>query len=131
VRQRCQADGLISGCGRIVAEYFDVGQSRVLPWARRPLSAAMADPHHAFGAIVLGEYERPSTAASTATPTPPTKPRSTPSSACGSPTSPRTEQSAPKHGSARSAVGYLAVSEGERPISQCVLSGEFALGIPS
>jgi DNA invertase Pin-like site-specific DNA recombinase len=61
-RQRDQAAALIVGHGRIVAEFFDVGQSRVLPWARRPqaaaLVAAMADPDRAFDAIVVGEYER-------------------------------------------------------------------------
>jgi site-specific DNA recombinase len=61
-RQRDQAAALIGGYGRIVAEYFDVGQSRVLPWARRPgaaeLLAAMADPDRDFDAIVVGEYER-------------------------------------------------------------------------
>jgi site-specific DNA recombinase len=34
-RQRDQATALIAGYGRIVADYFDAGQSRVLPWARR------------------------------------------------------------------------------------------------
>jgi site-specific DNA recombinase len=62
VRQRDQASALVGGHGRIVAEYFDVGQSRVLPWARRPeaarLVAAMADPGRGFDAIVVGEYER-------------------------------------------------------------------------
>ena len=61
-RQRDQAAALVGGHGRVVAEYFDVGQSRVLPWARRPeaaaLVAAMADPDRCFDAIVLGEYER-------------------------------------------------------------------------
>jgi site-specific DNA recombinase len=51
-----------AGHGRVVVEYFDVGQSRVLPWARRPeaaaLVAAMADPGRAFNAIAIGEYER-------------------------------------------------------------------------
>ena len=45
-----------------MAGFFDIGQSRVLPWARRPqaaaLVAAMADPDRAFDAIVVGEYER-------------------------------------------------------------------------
>jgi site-specific DNA recombinase len=62
IRQRDQAVALVGGHGRIVAEYFDVGQSRVLPWARRPESAelveAMADPGRGFDAIVVGEYER-------------------------------------------------------------------------
>jgi len=61
-RQRDQAGALVAGYGRIVAEFFDVGQSRVLPWARRPqaaaLLAAMADPDREFDAIVVGEYER-------------------------------------------------------------------------
>jgi DNA invertase Pin-like site-specific DNA recombinase len=61
-RQWDQAAVLVGGHGRIVAEYFDVGQSRVLPWARRPeaaaLVAAMADPGRGFDAIVVGEYER-------------------------------------------------------------------------
>src|SRR5260370_6568760 len=61
-RQRNQSDMLVGGHGRIVAEYFDVGQSRVLLWARRPqaaaLLAAMADPGRGFDAVVIGEYER-------------------------------------------------------------------------
>jgi len=62
VRQRDQAGALVAGHGRIVAEYFDMGQSRVLPWSRRPqaaaLLAAMADPDRDFDAVVVGEYER-------------------------------------------------------------------------
>jgi site-specific DNA recombinase len=61
-RQRDQAAALVSGRGRIVTEFFDVGQSRVLPWAQRPqaaaLLAAMADPDRGFDVIVVGEYER-------------------------------------------------------------------------
>jgi len=61
-RLREWAAALVAGHGRIVAGYFDVGQSRVLPWARRPqaaaLLAAMADPDREFDAIVIGEYER-------------------------------------------------------------------------
>ena len=61
-RQLGQAVALVAGYGQIMAEYFDAGQSRVLPWARRPqaaaLLAAMADPGRGFDAIVAGEYER-------------------------------------------------------------------------
>jgi len=61
-RQRDQAAALVAGFGWIVAEFFDVGWSRVLPWARRPLAAgllaALADPDREFDAIVIGEYER-------------------------------------------------------------------------
>ncbi|WP_242907965.1 recombinase family protein [Actinomadura terrae] len=61
-RQHHQATALVGGHGRIVAEYFDIGHSRVLPWARRPeaavLLAALADPDRGFDAIVVGEYER-------------------------------------------------------------------------
>ena len=61
-RQRDQAAALVVGFGQIVAEFFDVGWSRVLPWARRPqaaaLLAALADPDREFDAIVIGEYER-------------------------------------------------------------------------
>ena len=61
-RQLGQAAALVAGYGRITAEYFDSGQSRMLPWARRPqaaaLVAAMADPGRGFDAIVIGEYER-------------------------------------------------------------------------
>jgi recombinase-like zinc beta ribbon protein len=61
-RQRDQTAALVAGFGRIVAEFFDAGHSRVLPWARRPqaaaLLAALADPDCDFDAIVVGEYER-------------------------------------------------------------------------
>ena len=52
----------MAGRGVIVAEFFDTGQSRVLPWARRPQAAALvaqlADPDRGWDAIVVGEYER-------------------------------------------------------------------------
>ncbi len=52
----------MAGYGQITAKYFDAGQSRVLPWARRPQAAAlvgaMADPGRGFDAIVIGKYER-------------------------------------------------------------------------
>ena len=61
-RQRAQAGALVAGHGRIVAEFFDAGQSRTLAWARRPqaaaLVAALADPDRGWDAIVTGEYER-------------------------------------------------------------------------
>jgi hypothetical protein len=47
-RQREQAAALVAGHRRIVAESFDIGQSRTLTWACRPqaaaLVAALADP---------------------------------------------------------------------------------------
>ena len=61
-RQREQAAALVAGHGRIVAEFFDVGYSRTLAWARRPQAAALvaqlADPDRGWDAIVIGEYER-------------------------------------------------------------------------
>lgn len=60
--QLLQAQSLIAGHGRIVAEFFDIGHSRTLPWARRPeaaaLLAAMAGPDRDFDAIVIGSSER-------------------------------------------------------------------------
>ena len=61
-RQLQQALMLVTGVGMIVAEFFDIGESRTLPWARRPQSAALvaqlADPDRGWEAIVIGEYER-------------------------------------------------------------------------
>ncbi len=61
-RQQEQAAALVAGHGTIVAEFFDAGESRTLPWARRPqaaaLVAALADPDRGWDAIVIGEYER-------------------------------------------------------------------------
>jgi site-specific DNA recombinase len=61
-RQRAQAEALVRGHGRVVAEFFDSGQSRTVAWARRPqaavLVAALADPDRGWDAIVVGEYER-------------------------------------------------------------------------
>ena len=61
-RQREQAGALVRGHGIIVAEFFDVGESRTVAWARRPqaaaLVAALADPDRGWDAIVIGEYER-------------------------------------------------------------------------
>ena len=61
-RQLAQAVMLIAGRGVIAAEFFDTGESRALPWARRPQAAALvaqlADPDRGWDAIVIGEYER-------------------------------------------------------------------------
>jgi DNA invertase Pin-like site-specific DNA recombinase len=61
-RQREQAEALVRGHGVIVAEFFDVGQSRMVAWGRRPEAAALvallADPGRGWNAIVVGEYER-------------------------------------------------------------------------
>jgi len=61
-RQREQAGALVRGHGVIVAELFDVGESRTVAWARRPQAAALVaqltDPDRGWDAIVVGEYER-------------------------------------------------------------------------
>ncbi|MGW3893214.1 recombinase family protein [Micromonospora chokoriensis] len=48
--------------GRIVTEYFDVGQSRSLPWQRRTqantLLSALRNPRRGFSAVVVGEPHR-------------------------------------------------------------------------
>ncbi|MEV4313018.1 recombinase family protein [Actinocrispum sp. NPDC049592] len=48
--------------GEIVADFFDVGQSRSVPWERRPeaarLLAALKDPRRGWNAIVVGEGTR-------------------------------------------------------------------------
>jgi hypothetical protein len=40
-RQLQQAVMLTAGHGTIVAEFFDAGESRILPWTRRPQAAAL------------------------------------------------------------------------------------------
>jgi DNA invertase Pin-like site-specific DNA recombinase len=61
-RQLQQALMLTAGAGVITAEFFDGGESRELPWARRPQAAALvaqlADPERGWDAVVIGEYER-------------------------------------------------------------------------
>jgi site-specific DNA recombinase len=61
-RQREQAGALVRGHGVVVAEFFDVGQSRTVAWGRRPEAAALvaqlADLGRGWDAIVIGEYER-------------------------------------------------------------------------
>ncbi|WP_131769183.1 recombinase family protein [Candidatus Protofrankia californiensis] len=48
--------------GEIVVEYFDAGQSRAVPWQRRPkandLLQALKDPNRGFDAVVIGEPQR-------------------------------------------------------------------------
>ncbi|PFG95371.1 recombinase-like zinc beta ribbon protein [Saccharopolyspora erythraea NRRL 2338] len=60
--QRDVATETIEGRGVIVAEYFDQGCSRRLPWPERPSAAALLEdassPDRGFDAVVIGEYER-------------------------------------------------------------------------
>ncbi|MGJ3561649.1 hypothetical protein ACR6C2_38820 [Streptomyces sp. INA 01156] len=60
--QRDFAEDVIDGRGVIVADFFDVGHSRQVPWPRRPqaarLLAALADPGRGFDAVVVGEFEQ-------------------------------------------------------------------------
>ena len=60
--------------GQIVAEFFDVDKSRSIPPQRRPeasrLLAALADTGRGFEAVVVGSRNGPSTATSSATPSP-------------------------------------------------------------
>jgi DNA invertase Pin-like site-specific DNA recombinase len=48
--------------GVIVAEYFDIGQSRSVPWRRRPEATALLselkNPSRGFEAVVIGEPQR-------------------------------------------------------------------------
>ena len=48
--------------GEIAEEFFDIGQSRSLPWKRRPeasrLLDALANPARGFDAVVIGEPQR-------------------------------------------------------------------------
>ncbi|WP_215187746.1 hypothetical protein [Streptomyces sp. McG8] len=48
--------------GEIVAEYFDIGHSRSLPWQRRPranqLLQALRNPQRGFEDVVIGEPQR-------------------------------------------------------------------------
>jgi len=61
-RQCAQAEALVRGHGVIVAEFFDVGESRTVAWPRRPRAAALvaelAAPGRGWDAVVIGEYER-------------------------------------------------------------------------
>jgi hypothetical protein len=61
--QLARARALIEPVGGvIVAEFFDIGLSRSIPWKRRPeanrLLAALRDPDRGFDAVVIGEPQR-------------------------------------------------------------------------
>ncbi|MEU2742942.1 recombinase family protein, partial [Streptomyces sp. NPDC007095] len=61
--QRHRSETLISPTGGvIVGEYFDVGQTRALPWQRRPraneLLEELKNPNRGFDAVVIGEPQR-------------------------------------------------------------------------
>ena len=58
-----RAQALIEPAGHsIVAEFFDIGTSRSLPWRRRPqatqLLSALRDPRRGFDAVAIGEPQR-------------------------------------------------------------------------
>jgi site-specific DNA recombinase len=57
------ANALVTPRGGVIVErFFDVGQSRSLPWQRRPeanrLLAALRNPERGFAAVVIGEPHR-------------------------------------------------------------------------
>lgn len=60
--QLARSTALIEPAGVVVAEYFDIGQSRSLPWKRRPESARLLadlrNPDRRFDAVVIGEPAR-------------------------------------------------------------------------
>lgn len=60
--QRSRAEAIIPDGEKIVAEYFDIGQSRSLPWKRRPeasrLLEALKRPDRGFDAVCVGEPSR-------------------------------------------------------------------------
>lgn len=57
-----RARDIVRGRGEIVAEYFDIGQSRTVSWLRRPESTrlldALANADRGFDAVVVGEPQR-------------------------------------------------------------------------
>lgn len=61
-RQLAQARRLLPPDAEIVEEFFDIGVSRSLPWARRPetgrLLAQMKQGDHRWDAVVVGEFAR-------------------------------------------------------------------------
>ncbi len=60
--QLARSRQIIEPDGEIVIEFFDIGQSRSLPWKRRPEAAklldAFRDPDRGFDAVVVGEPQR-------------------------------------------------------------------------
>ncbi|WP_410622297.1 recombinase family protein [Amycolatopsis sp. cmx-8-4] len=60
--QLARAKALVGAHGDIVAEFFDIGQSRSIPWKRRPeatrLLAALREDERGFDAVVIGEPQR-------------------------------------------------------------------------
>jgi site-specific DNA recombinase len=60
--QLARARALIERHGQVVTEFFDIGQSRSIPWKRRPQAAALLetlkDAERGFGAVVIGEPQR-------------------------------------------------------------------------
>ena len=60
--QLARAKALVNAHGDVVAEFFDIGQSRSIPWKRRPeatrLLAALREDERGFDAVVIGEPQR-------------------------------------------------------------------------
>ncbi len=60
--QFTRANALIESHGEIVTEFFDIGQSRSIPWKRRPQAAllleSLKNPNRGFDAVVIGEPQR-------------------------------------------------------------------------
>jgi site-specific DNA recombinase len=60
--QLARARALTEKHGQVVAEFFDIGQSRSIPWKRRPEAARLLDgvrkPDRGFEAAVIGEPQR-------------------------------------------------------------------------
>ena len=60
--QRQRAESILPAGAKIVRTFHDVGQSRSLPWKRRPeataLLQALKDPKRGFSAVVVGEPSR-------------------------------------------------------------------------
>jgi site-specific DNA recombinase len=60
--QLARSRQVIEPDGEVVAEFFDIGQSRSLPWKRRPEAARLLesfrDPNRGFEAVVIGEPQR-------------------------------------------------------------------------